>query len=81
MRNILQYFHKGFINVLIKVLYNLCRKGLKVIFLYFRCVEISRACFSGVAVLWRYHITQASVYCVLLRAFSHLDGSGPGMFL
>jgi hypothetical protein len=43
------------------------------------CVRIFRACCSGVAMLWRYHIALALVNFVLLRAFSHMNGFGPMM--
>jgi hypothetical protein len=42
---------------------------------------ISRTCCGGVAVLWRCHISLVLVDCVLLMAFSHIDGFGPWMLL
>jgi hypothetical protein len=49
--------------------------------LSFGCDRISRACNSRVAVLLRCHITLAFVDCILLRAFTHLDGFGPWLLL
>lgn len=48
----------------------------------FSCVlvMIFRACCSGIAMLWRYDIALAFVYCVLLGDFSHLDAFGFWMF-
>ena len=53
----------------------------EVIFLYFGCLRMSRACCSKIAVLWRFHIALAFDDCVLSRVFSYLGGFGPGMFL
>jgi hypothetical protein len=75
------YFFKKFVNFPFKGLYHHYKIGFQVIFLCFGCLRISRACFSGVAVLWRGHIALSVVDYVLLSVFSHLDGFVPWVFL
>ena len=55
--------------------------GQKVQACGFHCIKISWAFCSGIAVSWRCHMALDLVDYILLRAYSHVVGFGPYMFL
>jgi hypothetical protein len=73
----LLYFIKGVICVLLKVLYHLQDLWFPISWiLLLRCVEVFRACCSGITGLWLCHVTLISVAYMLVLDSCHLVISG-----